>query len=333
MKTLNNKYNENRIISLWAFSESILGGFLHLFKIPFTGLLIGGLAIVFLSLLSFNNSEKKSILKGTIIVLIIKFVISPYTPINAFFSVALQGLLCYIFSVLFANRYLRIISFALTSMLAFSLQKLITIQILFGDSLWNAVDSYSSFIAKQFGVMNYDFSISLLLIAFYILMHIISGIVFSFISFKILDDLNNDCEFYKNNINVEAVELFEKSKDQNKNKTKRFFYIFFIPLIIFTSYFIKPEEKFINYFLVLVRFISIFILWNYIIAPILKKITSAFFSKKQNLYRNEVNNIIANFDYIKKIAHVIWNEIKIKNGIVKYFIFIRVLVVIFIKEN
>ncbi len=333
MKTFKNKYNENRIIALWAFSESILGGFFHLFKIPVTGLIIGGLAIIFLSLLSYNNMDKKSILKGTLIVLIIKFVISPYTPINAFFSVAIQGFLCYFFSIVFNGKYFRIFGFALSSMIVFSLQKLLFIQILFGNSLWEAIDSYMLFISKQFGYTNNDINISIFIIAFYISIHVLSGIIFSIISIKIIDDLQNEEKLDYEKFSINEAELFDKIEKKQKNKTKQLLLTFLILVVIGISYFIKPEEKFYNYIIVLIRFISIFFLWAYIVAPLLTKLASLFLSKKQNVYKNEVNTIIDSFGNIKKLANVIWTDVKNELGVLKYIKFIRSLIVIFIKEN
>ncbi len=42
-----------RLTALWAFSESGLGGILHALQMPFTGLLVGGMAILLISLIAF----------------------------------------------------------------------------------------------------------------------------------------------------------------------------------------------------------------------------------------------------------------------------------------
>ncbi|HPN38643.1 MAG TPA: hypothetical protein PL041_09580 [Melioribacteraceae bacterium] len=330
METINNKFNENRVITLWAFSESILGGFLHLFKIPVTGLLIGGLAIIFLSLLSYSNNDKKTILKATLIVLIIKLIISPYTPINAFFSVSIQGLLCYLFSITFNNKYLRIFGFAFFSMIIFSLQKLIFIQLLFGNSLWQAIDTYTIFIAKQFGFVK-QFSLSLWLIVFYISIHLLSAIVFSIISLKIISDLQRkDTKLIIIDTFQEAI-LFDNLKKKKKKPLKKFILIFLILILIGISYFFEPQSKLINYILIVIRFFSVFILWGFLLSPFLTKLATKFLSKKQNLYQSEVNDIIISFTAIKKLSASVWNEIKGNKGIIKYIQFIRLLILTFIK--
>ena len=97
-----NKMNNSiiiwRITALWGFSESALGGILHAFKIPVTGLFVGSAAVIFITLIAYFSHEtsdtllrKGTILKATFTVLIIKGFVSPYTPVTAYFAVLLQG--------------------------------------------------------------------------------------------------------------------------------------------------------------------------------------------------------------------------------------------------
>ena len=41
-----------RLTALWAFTESGLGGIMHALQIPFTGLLVGGMAVIMISLIA-----------------------------------------------------------------------------------------------------------------------------------------------------------------------------------------------------------------------------------------------------------------------------------------
>ena len=58
-----------RITALWGFSEATLGGILHAFKIPFTGLFVGSAAVIFISLIAhFTNETSNEFAKrGTIL--------------------------------------------------------------------------------------------------------------------------------------------------------------------------------------------------------------------------------------------------------------------------
>jgi hypothetical protein len=70
--------------------------FSHALRIPFTGLFIGGSAVIFISLLAYFSDSRRAILESTVKVILVKFIVSPYSPINAYFAVMLQSILGYI---------------------------------------------------------------------------------------------------------------------------------------------------------------------------------------------------------------------------------------------
>ncbi len=43
----------HKLTALWALNESGLGGFLHVFNTPFTGLIVGGISILLISLIAY----------------------------------------------------------------------------------------------------------------------------------------------------------------------------------------------------------------------------------------------------------------------------------------
>jgi hypothetical protein len=81
-----------RLVALWALSEALLGGVLHAFKLPVTGLLVGGVAVVVLRLLGHYSRQPGTVLRGLLVVLTIKALLSPHTSPNAYVAVAFQGL-------------------------------------------------------------------------------------------------------------------------------------------------------------------------------------------------------------------------------------------------
>jgi hypothetical protein len=53
-----------RLTALWAFVEAGLGGILHAFKVPFTGLLVGGMAVMLITLIAhFSNGIPNKLFK------------------------------------------------------------------------------------------------------------------------------------------------------------------------------------------------------------------------------------------------------------------------------
>ena len=89
-----NKSIIDKLTALWALNESGLGGFLHVFNSPFTGLIVGGIAILLISLIAYYAENKwQAILKALVIVLIIKMAVSPYSPFAAYIAVSFQAIL------------------------------------------------------------------------------------------------------------------------------------------------------------------------------------------------------------------------------------------------
>jgi hypothetical protein len=90
---LNTGISVLKITALWAFSESAFGGILHALSIPFRGIFINSAAVLYYYSYCIVFKNKKEILKSTLIVLLIKALVSPYTPLTAYFAVTIQGLL------------------------------------------------------------------------------------------------------------------------------------------------------------------------------------------------------------------------------------------------
>ena len=82
---VNDKTIIKRLTTLWAFSEAALGGLLHGLKVPMRGIFVGGSASVLISLISFFSNRKGTVLKSTLLVIIVKGIVSPHSPLTAYF--------------------------------------------------------------------------------------------------------------------------------------------------------------------------------------------------------------------------------------------------------
>lgn len=83
------RYSVLKITALWAFSESAFGGILHALTIPLRGLFISSAAVLFISLIALFSNNSKEIPKATIIVVLIKAIVSLHSPLTAYFAVSL----------------------------------------------------------------------------------------------------------------------------------------------------------------------------------------------------------------------------------------------------
>ena len=99
-----------RLTALWAFTESGLGGIMHALQIPFTGLLVGGMAVIMICLIAeFSEHTYKEVLKSVIIVLIVKAMAAPLTPVTAYIAVSFQAILGFVLFSLLRVNYISIV--------------------------------------------------------------------------------------------------------------------------------------------------------------------------------------------------------------------------------
>ncbi len=177
-----------RLICLWAFCECGIGGLMHAFKIPFTGLIVGGLATVIVTLLAYTNPKKEIILTALSLVLCAKAVLSPQSPLPAYLAVSFQGVLGYILYKILTTNLVSAILFATIALLESALQKYIVLVFFFGQNWLLAFDKYIDGLLQQFNMVNKSGNSHFisLLFAFYIFIYIVLGIFWGHYATRII---------------------------------------------------------------------------------------------------------------------------------------------------
>ncbi len=171
-----------RLIALWVLCESVLGGIIHGFKLPFSGLIIGSSAVICICLIAFYVPVKGAILKATIIVAIFKMMLSPQTPPTAYIAVFFQGLMG---QILFYNLKYYKISCIILGMLALvesAGQRILVLTILYGTSFWKAVNQFISKLTHQTSITNY----SMLIAGGYLFFHFIFGMLVGLFAYNLV---------------------------------------------------------------------------------------------------------------------------------------------------
>ena len=318
-----------RITALWAFSESAFGGILHALAIPLRGLFISFAAVLFISLIALFSKSNKEILKATLIVVLIKAVVSPHSPLTAYFAVSLQGVLGFL--LFSTKKFYRLSALLLgLSVLFFSgIQKIVVLTILFGNMLWESLDLFIEQVSSEiFKVYHPDINYGYLLIAGYILLHLAAGLFIGIYAGKLPQKIN----YYKNKIPSDIQDkTAEEIPRKEKRKKKSWFFrptgIFIILLsagVIILSY-LSPELEdnvAISVFIMLVRSIVITLVWYVLLAPIAKKLFQKFIAKRKSEYAKELEEIISMFTKFKDIVNYCWKLSKDKKGYkrIRYFL-------------
>lgn len=337
---MSNSNASTKLILLWAFSESALGGMLHALRIPLTGLFVGGSAVIFISLIAHYSNNKTSILKATLLVLIVKFVVSPYTPLPAYFSVFAEGLLgLFFFNILNLKKAAPIL-LGFFALLFSSFQKIIIFTVLFGMTFWESIDVFMTFVFKQLSITSeLDISFSYLIISIYIFVHILGGILAGIVANKIPGWVVS----FSHDINFDKIVPTEGSEQKKTKRKKKFWYqkasgIVFISialLLILLSYTTTAFDSNLplKISVMFVRSIAITGVWFILIAPYAMKLLQKILNKKRSDYTDEIENIVNLLPEMRAAVKYSWNESNKKSGLSRLKLFLSYIFAITLREG
>jgi hypothetical protein len=326
-----------RVTALWALSEAALGGALHAFKIPFTGLFIGGSAVLFITLIFFLSEKRGAILKATILVMIVKALVSPHSPINAYISVAFQGICGEILFALIKNRKLAALLLGILSLLQSAFQKIFVVTLVFGKSIWEAIDLFGDFVIHQvFALPQNDemISVSIILISAYIGLHLIGGVFFgiwaSRLAGQVTTEIQNSSEIYRLPINEKNVPHLPVKSARRIWKKISLILIFSILLFILIYSYLHPgyeKNTGYNVMIMIIRSIVIMLIWIHLIGPFLLRKLRHYLNDKEMKYKAEVENILAILPLLRVSVRKSW-QISVKYPrMIRLYFFMRTLII------
>ena len=338
--SINNFSAANRITALWAFSEAALGGVLHAFRIPFSGLFICGAAVIFISLIAQFSTRRWEIIRSTLIVVLVKVIISPNTPLNAHFAVLVQGLLG---QLLFLTKRFPGTSSLLLGILASSysaVQKIIVLTIVFGFTLWESLDQFGESVMKIFFPDTTGIRISLWIIGIYSAIHLAGGIAAGIIAGKLPVWMKKFIKENEKEIISFSLNEIEEKNNKNKGKSKRrwwkrpsgililsFSVVFAVLTYIFPFF---GKNNISDVIIMIIRSVLIVFLWFTFAAPYLLKLFRKFVDKKKNIYTTEINNVILLFPKLRYLVNENWKRSGSLKGLkrIKHFLISTITILI-----
>jgi hypothetical protein len=302
-----------RLTALWALSESGLGGIMHALKIPFTGLIVGGISVIIVSLISYlSSNSRETILRSLIIVLTIKLAISPHSSFTAYVAVSFQAASAWFFYRFIPDLRIAAYVTAIISMLESALQKVIILTIFYGNALWEAINTFGKWATTQAGLV-LPFSSSEILIVAYLTIYIINGIFIGhFISsmFSVYNKMIRESSF-KIIIPAKEAEAVLPASDK-KSSGLRFlrqgslWIVAFVCLVLL--WFKKDESQLLMYFII--RVILVFTLWYGVLGPVIKSRIKKLVRSGDNKVNSETDHALLLFPYLRQIVTQAWAESK-----------------------
>lgn len=327
----------DRLTALWALSEAALGGVLHAFHVPFTGLFINSAAVLFMVLIASASDRKGIILRATIIVLIVKGMVSPHTPFNAYIAVAFQGILGEY--LLRYRKYLAVsaVLLGILTLLQSATQKIIVLTIVYGRTLWESIDIFGNFVIGQLPFISsgeVNLNISIWLISIYIGIHLFAGAGIGLFSVKIpawiKSELQNNPERYRLRDGEEKFQIKVKRKKKNWLQKPSNLVILILALAIVGSSYIFSEISETQGFhalVMIVRSVCIMSIWYVIIGPQLLKLYKKFIKSKRDTYAAEVENTIHRLTPLRFIIYESWGESAKQRGLTRIKSFVTLALV------
>jgi len=317
----------DRIIALWALTEAGLGGVFHAFKMPFTGLIIAGMSVVYISLFSFLSKGKYSnIIKATFIVLIIKMLISPHTPPTAYIAVLFQGMMGYAIFSVFGFSRISVFIFSFIAMMESGLQKILTMTLFYGLSIWESIDSFYNYLIKELPI-DFDYSGSKLLILIYLSLYFFGAVLFAVFSLKVIRNLKQDqksiLEEYQSHVFVNKNSDPKKKEKLIGNRTRLFIILLFIIAVLLLF---NPELGWGSALYVFLRAILVIVIWYVFLAPWVKHLFEKFLLKQKKKYASDLTQIMSFFPALKSIVSFTRTKYGKINSIKKMNLFISTVI-------
>jgi hypothetical protein len=292
-----------RIVALWAVCEGMLGGIIHGFNLPGTGLFISSASVICICLLAWHFPAKGVILKATIIVSIFKMILSPYSPLTAYIAVLFQGVAG---EIVFMNRKTFRLSCILLAVLALTesaIQRILVLTIIYGTTFWKAVDQFISKLTGDRHLTNASWYIAVV----YVLVHLVAGIFIGRYASRL--PVNLDTSFTNYDDEVTGVEV-----PGAKPKRAKKLALFTVWLLLFVLY-LQSEFRIGRPLLpaalslqIIIRSVLIVFLWYFILSPLLSMWLKKWLGKKQYLFKDDVEAIVAIIPSTQQVLVQSWRS-------------------------
>lgn len=311
---------------LWAFNECALGGLMHAFRIPFTGIFVGGFAVILIGLIAeFSKRNSKELVKATLLVVAVKFMVSPQSPIGAYIAVLFQGIFGALIYRVISNFRIASFVFALVAMFESALQKLLTLTILFGKAFWEALNSFLNDIAKVFGSQaeNGSYTLAVIYLSVYHLWGLTLGFCLSSLPKKLSETGNQKLH---NDLSQTVNNYVKQEGAQNSGRSKKAIYKVLFIVVVMLGILVYNNSS-LGY--VILRTLAGVIILFFVINPLLKWLLKYVLKKQQLHSQNTVECMINELPRMYALAGGCWQYCKANfKGIsrIKQFAFCMLLI-------
>ncbi len=308
-----------RLVTLWIIIEALLGGIVHATKLPISGILIGGGAIICISMIAFYVDDKSAILKATILVAIFKMMLSPHSPPPAYLAVFFQGLFGSLILMRTNFFLIRCICFSMICFFESAIQRILVMTLIYGNGFWDTINVFIQSITQEMEITNY----SLILVSCYVIIHLIIGLFIGVFISKIPTKLTSFVP-HKSEFLTDQNSLFHTKKTTKKSSFKWLIALVILSVIYWLSLnnMLFSAKLFNQIIGIIFRSSIILIIWKFIIGPYITKYLKKYLlstSKKYQYQIEDINNVLPGMKHMLNEAWILSKEQSRLNR-PKYFI-------------
>lgn len=317
-----------RLIALWVLCEAMLGGIIHGFRIPVSGLVVGSAAVICICLIAYYNPSKGVIIKATIIVAIFKMMLSPHSPPPAYIAVFFQGLLGEL--IFFKRRFYKVacLVFGVLALLESGLQRIIVLTIIYGNDFWKAVNDFINGLTKQKIESNY----SLYIAAGYMLLHFFVGLLIGWCAAIIPGRIAKWSVVYNEEIINSGDKDIKLTVNRKKKKyfKKGLLFIWIILVLLYLQSYFKFGEPLLPSHLslrIFVRSLIIVLTWYFLARPFVEYLLKRWLEKKRSESRQDIEHIMQLLPSTQQIITASWQMSVRDKGLKRIIYFFKILLV------
>jgi antibiotic biosynthesis monooxygenase (ABM) superfamily enzyme len=232
--------------------------------------------------------------------------------------VFLQGIFAYLLFTVIPNKRISALLLGVITLSLSAFQKVFVLTVLFGNTLWESIDTFGNYVSSELFWINGDtnFQLSYVLIGVYGTIHLLGGIIFGLIAGKtpkwISENSDKVYEYNEQFHHKDEILDLQKKKKKNvwwKRKSTLIIGLFSLTMVIIS--YLNPElgdNLAFQIVIMLVRSIVITYVWFGLISPILIRWVKKYLLKKKSEYSKEINEILALFPYFKGIINYSWRK-------------------------
>lgn len=280
-------------VLLWAFAESALGGVMHAVKFPFTGIIVGSIAVICIAMLGYYHPRNPGkILQALGMVLLIKLTLSPYSPWQAYIAVFFQGYSGFLIFRHPSFFKIKTVFFATVCLAESAIQKALISILVYGSSMIEAIDQSASHILLSLGLVtetSFFYGVFSLYVGLYTCMGILLGLWIPQIPVYLLS-MREELQAM---ITMPPVQVPSRKKWIRKGLMTAFVFLF---ILIFIKW-ILPDFPVFQLVGFLLRSVFVSLLLVFILGPIVMYYVKKWVSRHSTDYLliNEVMHQIPAF--------------------------------------